>query len=57
MFYEIAQQGSPTKYELARLRSFEWTGRRNNILLQTLDLGTDIAFMLVLFGTLNQTRK
>jgi len=51
MFWEIAQYDkSPTPYEIARLRMFEVTGRLNSILLETFDLGTDIAFALVLFN-------
>jgi hypothetical protein len=50
MFYEIAREGPPTEYEISRLRSFEVTGRLNNFLLQFFDSGTDIAFMLVMFG-------
>jgi hypothetical protein len=52
MFYQIAGKGRPTKYELARLRNFEMQGRRESILLEAFDLGTDIAFMLVMFGKL-----
>ena len=50
MFYEIARGGPPTKYELARLQDFEMVGRKNNFLLQLFDVGSDIAFMLVMFS-------
>jgi hypothetical protein len=54
MFYEIAKEGTPTQYELSRLRSFEITGRMNNFLMQSFDTGTDVAFMLVLFGRIQR---
>ena len=50
MFYEIAREGPPTKFEIKRLKGFEMGGRRNNFLMQIFDTGTDFAFMLVMFG-------
>lgn len=50
MFYEIARDGDPTPYELSRLRSYELTGRLHNVILEVFDLGTDIAFVLVLYS-------
>jgi hypothetical protein len=50
MFYEMAETGKePTAFQLARLRAYEVTSRMNNIIFEAVDMGTDIAFMLVLF--------
>ena len=50
MFYEMSEKNkTPTEFQLARLRSYEITSRLNSIIFESFDMGTDIAFMLVLF--------
>lgn len=50
MFYQMAEDGKePTEFQIARLRSYEITQRINAIIMEGVDLGTDLAFMFVLF--------
>ena len=43
----------PTPFQISRLRSYEVTTRLNNVIFEVLDLATDIAFILVLFGKIS----
>jgi len=57
MFYELVQKDKdPTPFQLQRLRSYELTLRVNSVIYEAFDLGTDIAFMLVLFGMYINTK-
>ena len=47
----MAETGKdPTPFQVQRLRNYELTSRLNSVIYEGLDLGTDLAFMLVLFG-------
>jgi hypothetical protein len=51
MFYEIVdRKNEPSEFQLQRLRAYEMTSRFNSVLYESFDMGTDITFMLVLFG-------
>ena len=51
MFYEIVEESKkPTAFQIERLRAYELTSRLNEVIFESFDMGTDLAFMLVLFG-------
>lgn len=55
MFPKIAKSAerkrAPTAYELGRLRKAEFTARMNNLVLEVFTSVTDVAFVVVLYGT------
>lgn len=55
MFPKIAKsaerQRTPTAYELGRLRKAEFTARMNSLVLEIFTSVTDVAFVVVLYGT------